>query len=347
MHRQITSFLVAVNSGELFFFKNEFYEDNSSNETYCVFTKIDEILSTVVGMGYTDQGLLFGVGYQNGTIATYGFPSSNQISLNQRFDLGIVNMIHFSIGHRAPVGVTIDGAYKLKLWTFPQTARCIFTVDLLPYFPSDESRLLSGGLLELINENSSRFPFLFAVDKPDQKLIEICIVLASNVELYHQIKYCGEITCSAFNGEEQYFVFYEKGGDNEGVHVLSLKNKRMVAHFTPFSKQQKHPIGLSVGKDKVWCIYKDGMMDMWHCDLDRYELITSSLKKIVQALPNSLKIQFLKQFGAYQLNQTDDGYDLVVSVASKGLPKDQVTKILFFLQYLNLRKLRESQSSGL
>ncbi|MBP9764771.1 hypothetical protein KBD08_00360 [Candidatus Babeliales bacterium] len=330
-------FVVGTTNGTVVFFKNEFYENAQTGETIVACLNIEEVLSPVVGVSLLKENKVLAVAYKGGQVGIFAkVPSENKLSKYNDYTLGNAEIIHFSTLYSAPIFLSIDINFEQKIWNIVQdgTLVCLGSESLKSIFDVDTKVFLNATIMMMNNVEEIFFTTYVAVENKVDKKIEIYKHAQKASVCIATIPYEGEILCTHFNGSENLFTFYQKGGADQGVHVYNFESQYDVAHFTPHSKQYQHPLQIFLQKDKVFCLYLGGLMDMWHCDVDRRNLVQTVLEKIVKPLPDALKIEFLRQFGVYLQHKTEDNYNLLVQIGASGLSKSDVQVLLFQLQFL-------------
>lgn len=338
MHDAFGFFAISTAQGKVLYFKNEFYQYQETNETLCVYTTIENLenhTSPIVGIGYTAESQLFAIGYGDGTLRLFDARDATELKELRTYQLGLKNIRSMNTAASVPVFATLNDNYEEEVWNIPKDniAKSVSSQQMKQFFDVEHKLYLNSAMLEKELDDNLRY-YLAINNTIDQK-IELYTYRNGGYECVLTIPYEGSITCSAFCQKQFLFAFYQKGGEQEGVHIWNIDHAVQGGYFTPASKNQQHPIQISINNDKVFCLYENGLMDMWHCQADRQKIARESLNKIVNALPYKLKIEFLRQFGAYLEDRSPENYHLLVSIGSAGMSKREVEIELMMLQFLN------------
>jgi len=252
--------------------------------------------------------------------------------------LGSSGLIALYATATIPVFVTLNNNYEQQLWNIQKEdgMKCLSTYSLKHLIESKNKHYLNGAIFEgsLQGDIPSELVYYFAMYDALAYEIELYSYSNASYECVLKISYEGTISCSAFSIEQLLFAFYQRGGENEGLHIWNIEHGLEVAYFTPASKNHQHPQHIYINKDKIFCLYEGGVMEMWHCDVNRRKIAQDFLNKVTLKLPQSLKVEFLRQFGLYLADQTTENYNLLVQIGSAGMEKKDIEAQLIMLQFL-------------
>ncbi len=334
MGQNFAYFVIGSGNGKVLFFKNEFYENKETGETRVVSVCIEDVLSPVVATILFGGGEKLIIVYKNGLMSELAKKASGEILERYRqFQLG-PKLIHFSALSIEPIFLSIDEHFQTYIWCIEdETMHCYGFGSLKILFDAEHKVFLNAALTS--QTQKPFFTVYVAIDNKADKKIEIYKSEQGVHTLMAIIAYEGSILCSHFVASKYLFTFYQKGGDGQGVHVYNFELQHDVAYFTPESMHGQYPVQLALQKDKIFCLYQNGFMDMWHCDVNRRSMAHEILTEIVAPLPYTLKIEFLRQFGVYLQDRTAQNCKLLMQIGSAGLPEKEIGGMFVRLQFLH------------
>lgn len=326
-------FCTGTDQGAFIYFKNEFVEDWETGITHCASVTIEEEQSSIIGIGYQGDGKVITVVYANGVVRSLDASQDMKVFLVSRLELKMT-CIDSYICSDYPIFSVITDQFEQQIWkdSDDNTVENLFTASFVDLVANHKKTYLDSAIA--FNLLKKTFSVYLVINNVIEHKVEIYVYAKKGYVLVFDIAYDGDVICSDFLMEKNLFAFYVKGGAQEGLHIWNLSLKKPGAYFSLKERQGQHPIKITLVNDKVFCLYENGIMDMWHCDADRVAKARDILEKIMSGLSYSLKLEFLDSFAEYLHDRTPSNYENMFEIACSGNNEKEAVTGLFFLQLL-------------
>lgn len=343
MSQTLEYFCIGTDKGKFVYFKNEFYNDPETGKTSCIAVAIDDEQSAIVGIGYQQNSEIITVVYRDGIVRYLDVNQKTRILPALRFELK-KTFIDVFVAPVNSVFVTIDNNCMQEMWMYTnsEVVKNLSSFSFAHLVAADAKIYLDTAVY--IEAGVKNLLLYLAINNMVDQKVEIYSYTDSGYVLVCDIPYDGKIICSDFFIEQHFFALYIKGGKQDGLHVWDLRLKKPGAYFSPEAKQHQHPVKITMVNDKIFCLYQNGIMDMWHCEADRIATAQNALEIIMQPLSYGSKLEFLQSFAEYLHERTSKNYKIMHQIALQGGNKCDVETALFMLQILPpemLEKLHE------